>query len=310
MRLLAIILVTVAVATPAIAAKMKATPETLPAVLQRAGDGDEIVLSAATFPPLRLRLRTFAIPLVIDARQATITGWYFAGVEGVTIRGGTWQGDNPLRIDLGRRIKLIDAPSFSNTPADPEASAKGYGVRIVKGGDIEINGASFKAFRAGITADGVDGLTVKDSTFARMSADGMNLRSVHHVMISGNLFHDTIVGPGAHADAIQFDKPLDATDQSLWSSDIVVEDNEIEGPQQGVFGGFIRGAQIRRNRIKISFANAIGFLEAHDLVLEDNKISTYPGGRDQARINLRNPEGLTRRRNTVEAFGSRPGATD
>lgn len=279
------------------------TPATLADALTSAQPGDTLTLSG-DFPAMRPKIPE---GVTLDCRAATITGeWYPRGpLRRVRIEGGRWAG---LRTDGVERLE-INGARF-------KGAGTGYGLFVNGGSEVHVWGSHLSGYRTGIVLDAVAGFAIQDSRFTAMTSDGITLGRSRKGVVSRNRFWGFTPAEGAHPDGVQlFSRPtLPPT------ADVVVEDNVMVGMMQGIGcfnhvrggvddGGFDR-LTIRRNLILGGYPHGIAVYSGRDLVVEDNHVSTWPGAKFRASINLVDCAGVIRRGNTVAAGAGKPSADD
>lgn len=279
------------------------TAPTLATALASAKPGDTLALSGE-FPAMRPKIPE---GVTLDCRAARMTGlWYPSStLRRVRIEGGRWAG---LRADGVARLE-IDGARF-------EGAGTGYGLFVNGGSEVHVRGLRFAGYRAGIVLNKVAGFEIRGSRFTAMTSDGMTLGECRRGMVSGNRFWGFTPSEGAHPDGVQlYSRPT-----SPPTADIEIRDNIMAGMMQGIGcfnhvrdgvddGGFDR-LTIRRNVVIGGYPHAIAVVAGRDLVVEDNDVSTWPGARWRASINLVDCAGVIRRRNTVAAGAGKPGADD
>lgn len=252
--------------------------------------------------------------VTIDARKAEIRGLFYpgGGVEGLAILGGIWAG---IRIDRPTALVIRDA-ELIGPGADDARLADGYGVMVSGGRGVVLTRLAATGFKSGVVLSRVDGFEVLGCGLARMRSDGVQVGESRNGRIAGNVIHGTRILGDEHPDGIQ----LWSRPTSPPTADIVIEDNLVVGETQGVCGfnhvragiddgGFDR-ITIRGNRIVGGYPNGISLQDGRDCVVTDNTVSTYPGSRWRASINLIGCAGVIRRGNTVATGAGKPAADD
>lgn len=275
--------------------------------------GQTLTLSGVYDGPWRPKAASLK-GVTIDARKAEIRGLFYpgAGGEGLTIIGGTWTG---LRLDrvAGLTIKDVD---LVGPGAEDARLADGYGVFVNGGSGVMISGLRASGYKSGVVISRVDGFEVTGCGLSRMRSDGVQIAESRNGRIAGNVIHGTRILGDEHPDGIQiWSRPT-----SPPTADIVIEDNLIVGETQGISGfnhvraevndgGFDR-ITIRRNRVVGGYPHGIALVEGRDCIVTDNAVSTYPGSRWRASINLVRCERTVRDGNTVAAGAGKPSADD
>ena len=308
------------------AAVRNATPETLSKVLQDAKGGDTVVLAAGQYPDVRFNRREFQPRLIIDARAAKISGWWFRGVTGIEFRGGEYRVPAAVvtpngRTDYGRSLRidgshdiLITQARFIGPGAVGEETlpyGEGYGVFMIGGGNIEITGNALAGFKSGIVLGRIDGFKMTDNTFTDMRSDGMQVAESRNGLVEGNTCGGTKIRDGEHPDCIQmWSRPT-----SPPTADMVIRRNKIGGGTQGIGmfnhtrngvddGGFDR-ILIEDNDIEVGYPNAISLKSGRDSIVRNNQVRTLKGSKFRASINT--GPGVSRCGNTVASGAGRPG---
>lgn len=247
--------------------------------LAQAKGGATITLAPGDYGAVAFPKRTFHPAVRLKAEDARFTALILKNVSGIAISGGTVTGPG----------------------------GRSYGVTITDANDIVVNDMTITGAHRGIVVAKSDGVTIIDNHLTGLISDGINIASSRHIVIRGNSCRNFSpirsiidqqgkkVREGDHADCIQaWSRPL-----SPPTSDVIVENNDIEGEMQGVFfgnhvrngvddGGFDR-ITIRNNRIRISYPNGIVLGNGRDSIVTQNSVSTLPGA-----VNLRHPESKVR----------------
>lgn len=289
-RILASLLALFLAATsPAFSATLPATPATLGAVLKAATGGDMIVLAPGAYPGLNISNRTFSPDLVIDASAATLVAWQYKNTSGVKVIGGTWRSlgiFNAKTNAIAYGPTLIAYTSANLTfdgglhlgPGTEGVQAAGYGLRFIDSKNVKVTNAIMIGFRTGLTADLSDALTISESSFSRMSSDGVVFGQSKHVKVRDSLFYGTNPAFMAHPDAVQLLKG------AIRNQDIELSGNIIRGPTQGLFGGPADGLLIVNNDVEAGFPRGISILDVTNGKVMNNRVTTYPGSKFQSRV--------------------------
>lgn len=309
---------------------VRATPATLSELLAKAGDGDTIVLEPGDYAAVVISDRSFKVPLVLEARGATLEGLRAKNVSGLTIRGGEFRVPAPVtkastgqqiyggatRFDNVSRLTLTDG-RFVGPGAPPGSTSgpfgEGYGVFVVTGSDITVKGGKFQGLKNGIVLSRVEGFNLTGNTFAANRSDGINVGEGRKGVIERNECLATRIRDKEHPDCIQ-----------LWSrptsppvSDVVIRGNRAEGEMQGIGlfnhtrngvndGGFDR-ITIEDNDMRVAYPHGIALMESRNSVVRNNRVSTLPGARWRARISA---DTAQRCGNTVGAYAGRGSEKD
>lgn len=242
--------------------------------LAQAKGGATITLAPGDYGTVTFPRRTFRPAVQLKAQGARFTGLVLKNVSGVAITGGTVTGPG----------------------------GRSYGVTITGGNDIALDNMTITGAHRGIVLTKSDGVTISNNVFTGLISDGIDIASARHIVIRGNSCRNFSpvnsvfdeqgkkVREGDHPDCIQaWSRP-----PSPPTSDVIVENNEIDGAMQGVFfgnhvrngiddGGFDR-VIIRNNRIRVDHANGIVLGNARNSIVTGNSVSTLPGA-----VNLRRP---------------------
>jgi hypothetical protein len=255
----------------------------LTAALSGLQPGAVIRLPPGRQPTIEIAGQNFSPAVTIDARDATVMGVRITDSSGIVFRGGT-----------------IESPD--GVTGDKPGS---HGVRLQRSNDITFDNVTFTNAKHGMVAGNGRGLTVRNSRFTGMRSDGINSVSNSDVLIENNRFTDMVPKlktgvrgepgfiDGDHPDAVQ----MWMSQATRTAHDIVIRNNFIEGPTQGIttFGdpgdGYQR-IQVENNQIKVSFPAAIAVMHCTDCRVRYNTISTWPGGRFPINVRTDGSTGL------------------
>lgn len=226
-------------------------------------------------PLIAIEGQRFDPPVTIDAQGAVVAGLRLVNSSGIIWRGGT-----------------IEAPGGKDG-----RGAQFYGVDMRKSQSITFDGVHFtNALRAMVIADS-RGLVVRNSRFAGLRSDGMNVAGTSNVLVEKNSFTDfSPVKPtgskalgnwrdGDHPDAVQ----IWSTKANPGNSDIVVRDNIIEGDTQGIntFGppgtGYSR-IVVEDNVLRINYPAGISVMSCTDCTVRNNRVASLPGSEWKANV--------------------------
>jgi hypothetical protein len=251
----------------------------------------------------------FTAPIAINRR------------EDLTFIGGEWTGG--VSVQKSKRIHF-ERPSMralSIVTADSE--------------DVTVKSGTFRDMRFGPRFSRCHRVAVTDSLFEGLTEDGCRFFEVWGGVFARNVGRGFAPPDGVHPDMVQ-------CASRAWSpptSDILIEDNDIEGHVQGIGlfnhvrnyeagrqiwmpdgsyrtldvderlndGGYDRIA-IRNNRVRSSRANGIALYEARDAEVSGNHISTLPDPLAWARLTITDCENLLRFGNVVEGYTFPPTA--
>lgn len=292
------------------------TAASLPAALAAAKPGARLKLSGA-FGDVLLRGDKMAAGLTLDLTAAEITGsWKAVAMTGLRLIGGTWRGKLPLRLDRCTDVRVTGGV-YEGPGAYDANLADGYAVFVVVGQGIVVESIRADGFKSGVVLSKVDGFEVTGCGLSRMRSDGIQAGECWNGRIAGNVIHGTKTLGAEHPDGIQ----IWSRASSPPTSDIVIEDNLVAGDTQGICGFNIQnrnGADdggydritIRRNRVSAGHPQGISLTDARDSSVTDNVVSTYPGSRWRASLNLTRCERTIRKGNTVGAGGGLAGLVD
>lgn len=233
--------------------------------------------------------KAWAQPVTLDLRKATISGsLYWGRIKGLKILGGVFSNANPLRIDGAADVSITGA-QFKG----PVGVQKTYGLRIVKGVNVQLVDLNFSDFQAGAVLADVFDFEIKNVGLDYMTADGLVLGGCKRGLVGKVVVQGTrSINPLAHMDGIQLYSRPDRITQ-----DLVIEDCMVMGRCQGISGFNSIGADgidpggydritFRRNVVASAFANGITLTKGRDVTMEDNRVRSWPGARDQTRITV------------------------
>jgi hypothetical protein len=274
--------------SPALAAKFTASSATLKAVFAAAGAGDTIALTGS-FGKLGLSNRSFAKPLIIDARKATFTGTLDVDtVDGLMFVGGRfgtatsdWQNGGTIRVQDSGNI------TFKSLTMIGDGLGKARGITFHDSKNISLLNSSFTGFRG---AGGVNNVTnglFSGNRITKSTSDGFNFVDSHFITATGNICSGGIPSAGAHPDCIQLWSLVDRPVQS----DIRIIKNKVYGYTQGFTsfdperGGGLR-IEISDNYINTSQPNGIACYACVDSIFTGNVLITAPGANYLTRINI------------------------
>lgn len=295
MKLCLILALAAAIAAPASAASINATPETAATVFAKAQGGDTVVLGRGHYVGAKgLSNRTFDPPLKIDARAAALERWAISKVQGLEINGGTWRNgclpaacyNYALRFDGGARIKVLAGAFIGPEVAEPGVAyqrADGYGVGFIGTTDVELVGNAFVNFKTGAVLNKVSRFKVAGNRFNRMRSDGLAIGQGWVGLIEGNICDGTRTLSTEHPDCIQLWSRPDAPP----TSDIAIRRNLAVGEMQGVFlgnhvragvddGGFDR-VHIEENDVWGAYPNGVALYAGRASTVRNNRTRTVPG---------------------------------
>jgi hypothetical protein len=283
-----------------------ANPETLQHVFAEARAGDMIVLAQGRYVAVRLSGRRFTPAITLDATNAQFTVLTLRNIEGLTVRGGVFGIGDPvihprtgkpvfgqaLRMDDARDVTVIGG-RFTGPGGGKEGDpfGEGHGVFVTRGSGIRVQDSTFTGFASGIAMSKVDGFRVSGNRFQYMRSDGVQVGEGRRGLIEKNHCRATRIRSTEHPDCIQlWSRPT--TDPT---SDVIIRGNVIEGLTQGIGlfsklgdesnGGFDR-ITIENNTLQVGYPQAIALYEGRDSIVRNNSVSTFPGTRWRATINL------------------------
>lgn len=295
-------------AGPIQAATLPATPETLQAVLAAARPGDTVRLAKGTYAWVNFSKRTFKPRLTFDATKATITAAsYSREVDGLTIKGGLWLNNMPLRFDVSKNITISDATFIGAEPRN------GNGLMFMEAANVKVLRSRFDQFATGAWLYDVNGYELDENEFSLMRSDAMQAPGSRKGRITRNYVHDTKLGPTGqeHPDAFQ-----------AWSmvgkppiADLYIGSNRFAGPMAGIdftdsANGGIDRLVIEENFIFGGLRAAILVSGGRDVKVTGNVIGTWPGSANHSLIDIVTSTGVTRCGNTVLAYRSEPEIVD
>lgn len=273
---------------PAKAAYFTATSANLKAVFAAAGAGDTIALSGS-FGKLGLSDRSFARPLLIDARNARFNGRLdIENVDGLTFSGGTfgsstasWQAGGTLNVESSSNIV------FKSLTMIADGKGKARGLTFRDSDSISLLNSSFTGFRIAAGANTVTQGLFSGNRIIGATSDGINIVNSHFVTATNNICTSTTPSAGAHPDCIQ-----------LWSlagqpvqSDIRLLGNKAYGHTQG-FTSFdpLRGGGLRiemtGNYVNTTLPQGLACYACVDSRFVDNVLITGKGATYQTRMNI------------------------
>jgi hypothetical protein len=283
-----------------------ADPNTLQRVFAEATAGDVIALAPGRYVSVRLSGKRFSPAVTLDATKAQWISLSLRNVEGLTIRGGAFGLGDPikhprtgkplfgqtLRMDDVRDIIVIGG-RFAGPGGRQEGDpfGEGQGVLVTRGSGIRVLDGAFTGLASGVAMSKVDRFVISGNKFQYMRSDGVQVGEGRRGVIERNTCEATRIRSTEHADCIQ-----------LWSrptteptADVIIRGNIAEGMTQGIGlfsklgdksnGGFDR-ITIENNRLKVGHPHGIALYEGRDSIVRNNSVSTFPGSRWRATINL------------------------
>ena len=230
--------------------------------------GSTVSLEPGQYPLIQISNRECsANPLTIIASGSKIGRLRLTNVKGIVWRSGAFSGA------MG-------------------SGALGYAIAITNSDGVKLDRLHVSASQRGVVIASSQNVEVTRSIFTRLIIDGVNIALSHKVRVAGNSFTAFDSGE-AHPDAVQaWSRPT-----SKPVSDIIVEDNEIEGRMQGIsFFNHVRGGvddggfdrvTIRRNRVTSAFPNGIALHSCRVCVIENNTVASLSPSIYWSVINVR-----------------------
>lgn len=212
---------------------------------------------------------TTPVALLLDLTAATLTGDFLGtNLPNVSIKGGTLTSGS-LKV-TGHLSLSVDGLKAQDANIDAE-----------HGGPLSvINSAFVGGAGCAIGATKVTGLLSEANAFDGMVGDCHQIKDSPNITVRKAIVRGGLPTPTAHPDFIQAGS-VDGTPMTNW----LIEDNDVDGPTQGLFlpGGVVGIA--RRNRLNLSFDNGISVGSGTNLTLQDNiltgkgRIIVYAGGK-------------------------------
>jgi hypothetical protein len=258
-----------------------ANPATIDRVLASARPGDQIRLARGDYGSVTICGRHWPKPISIDASAATLR-FVIRKSSGVSIRGGTF------------------GPALDGT---------GYAAQVQQSSNVSFDGSSFRNSVRGLVIDRSQAIRVNRAHFIDLVTDGVDIALSRQVSVTNSRCERFKPRPKDHPDCIQgWSRPGGIT------SDIEVSRNVIVGAMQGIFfGNHVRGGvddggfdrvRITDNVVHVAYGQGIGLYDCRDCLVTGNKVSTAPGARWRASINIR--AGRVRAANN--SVGAKPAA--
>lgn len=262
---------------------MLATCATLAAILAAAQGGETITLAKGSDCPTVIINRRFPKRVTVNAGGTV--------VRGLRVRDG-----GNLRWRSGQ---IRAAKGMIGTGAD------GYAVHLLRAADVRVDGVVLTDARIGLVADGGQRLTVADSRFWRLRADGINAQKVDGLTITRNSFDESQPLPsscvtissitfgvaqrdcvgiwtdGDHPDAIQLRNGVRR---------VTITFNTIRGQTQGAAqmdgpgDEPLEAAVVEHNDVAVDAYHPITFGNCIDCRIRFNRVVRVPGSAKKARI--------------------------
>ena len=302
--------------------------------LKDARSGDVLKLRGE-FPSIHVRKRdlpqSFDEPVTLDLTEASITGWQFTEVDGLSFIGGVVRPaagavangvqtySHGMRFNNCRRISstgLRGRGPAAFEEGKPFVYGDGIAFWVLGGEDVTITNFDLRGFKNGVTLGKARRFRISGGACADMRSDGIQLAQCWEGGVTGNVIHSTRKRDNEHPDGIQMWSRPDAPP----TSDIEISGNVIVGSSQGITGfnhvrngvddgGFDR-LTITGNEITVDHAQALAVYNGRDLTIADNVIRTLPGATSRASLNLKDCTDVKRAGNVVSAGAGKAAASD
>ncbi len=264
--------VVVAMAWPAQAATLSATPATVNDVIKASMPGDTIVLDGNFQSGIRISNRRWSPMITLRADKALIAGLEIHKAEGVRIIGGVYQANRAAPKHLGA-FYVLESKNIVVDGVEIHESA----IRFTRSENVKLLDSTIDAFGNAAALIGVDGAEIRRNKFLNMGVDGLDLYSVRNAVVSHNLCAGTQRLEGAHVDCIQI-----ANQKGHFKSEnIEISYNEIRGDTMGIsaFRGDYRNINIHHNTLTTSFSNGISLFDTVDGRIWNNELGPSPGAK-------------------------------
>lgn len=228
-------------------------------------------------PAIKVAKRTWAVPVTVVAKGATVRGLTLDAVNGLTWVGGTIKASGGL---------------MGSGPA-------GYAMNVKASANLRITGTLFTEGVRGLVVADSEGVEISANQFRGLRSDGVNLAAVRKSRVLANRFREFLPRPttctaggqvtqglaqrvcvalggswkdGDHPDAIQ-----------MWghpTADIVIAGNDVAGDMQSIgFFGASTGAPARvriENNVLSSAAYwGISLQRCTDCAVTGNRLSRF-----------------------------------
>ena len=285
---LPILLLSLSAAGSAQAAIFNATSSNLQRVFTAAGAGDTINLFG-NFGKMGLTDRSFATPLIINARNARFKGTLdVSNVRGLAFTGGTfgsttktWQNAGTIRVEDSSNIV------FTSLKMIGDGKGKARGITFRDSDNVGLYDSTFNGFRSAAGVNNVTQGRISGNRVTASTSDGFNIVNSHFITASNNICSGGKPSFGAHPDCIQ-----------LWSiygepvqSDIRLLNNKAYGHTQG-FTSFdpARGGGLRiemsGNYVSSTLPQGIACYACVDSRFTNNVLVSARGASYQTRLNV------------------------
>lgn len=174
-----------------------------------------------------------------------------------------------------------------------------FGFRLADSTDVTVSNCRIDRAFQGINAGRIKGLKILNNYILGFSNDAIVICNDEDVMIDGNTVTGSLRLDGRHPDGVQM-----ISKDGLINRRIVVQNNVIVGPFQGIFGGTVDDLLVKSNFVRVDHGNGIGLNDATTNVrLIDNRVGTLPGSINLANINVKPASIVERHGNVREAWG-------
>ena len=281
-----LVLVAMALPVAAGATSYSATPADFAAVFTGAQAGDSITLHGA-FGAVTLANKTFAVPLRIDASDATFSDTLLINnVQGVAFTGG-YYGSTTRVTAYNKAVAIYASNNLSFTKAYVVGAQTGQGIAFVASNNISVTNSVFDGLDSGVSLGGVTGGILNNNRSIHSVSDGFDVANSHSVSVTNSMCSAGAPGAGSHPDCVQ----LRSIAGNAPQSDISILHNVALGPTQGFTsfnpadGGGLR-IDISGNTVTTSYSQGVACYACVDSLFSNNTLTTLPGSQYRTAINI------------------------
>lgn len=240
-------------------------PRNIATALAQVPGGVTLVLAEGDYGELVINKRSWARPITLDARKATMRLRILSS-EGVRVIGGSYGNALGTGVD-------------------------GYAILVRQSKKVSFENPYMYDSKRGLVFDRSSEMRVTGAMMTRLRIDGINIASSQKVVVTDSQCMGFITGD-AHPDCIQmWSRPATGV-----TSDVTLLRNRSDGPNQGFAGfnhvrdgvddgGFDR-VVIKDNYVRGTYPQGVALADCRDCVVSDNTAVTMPTSKYRVSINV------------------------